>query len=157
MAFGTLGRHGVDLTRVDSTAQFTVGTTEYGSDGNWYQYATATTAVAAYAAASISSAGAAAELTTTTSGAGPVAVGVPQVAVGAGSYGWFVRWGLSFTVLAAAGSVAGAKQYTTATAGVVDDTATDLIQGLTLTATVGGAQAATAATAVMPMCTNCQD
>ena len=46
---------------------------------------------------------------------------------------------------------------TTTTAGVIDDSYTDIIQGLKLSAANGGSQAATAAYAAQDMVTNSQD
>lgn len=49
----------------------------------------------------------------------------------------------TFKVNAATLDVAGAKQYTTAVAGVIDDAVTTLINNLTILTTVGGVQALT--------------
>ena len=147
----------VNFTNVDTVKQFPLGLQKDGIDGNTYVYIEADAALDAFAACRLLEDGGSDEITTTNSGAVPTQVVVPQVAIPSGSFGWAVAKGLSFSVLAAASCAADVKVYTTATAGVVDDAATDLIQGLRLNATNGGAQAAVNATAVSYMRTNAQD
>lgn len=146
----------VNFTTVDTVKQFPLGLEKDGIDGNTYVYVEADEALAQYAACRLLEDGGADELTTTNSGAVPTQVVVPQVAIASGSFGWAVAKGLSFSVLGAASCAADVKLYTTATAGVVDDAATDLIQGLRLNETLTGAAAANA-TAVSYMRTNAQD
>lgn len=156
MAFvldGTL----VDLTLTGTTKLYPLGTEKEASDGNTYVYIEADEALAQYAACRLLEDGGSDELTTTNSGAVPTRVVVPQVAIASGSYGWAVSHGISFSVLAAASCAADVKCYTTATAGVIDDAATDLIQGLRLNATNGGSEAAVNASAATQMMTNGQD
>lgn len=147
----------IDFTQVDTVKQFPLGTEKSATDGNTYVYIEADEAIDAYAACRLLEDGGSDELTTTNSGAVPTQVVVPQQAIASGSFGWAVAKGLSFSVLAAASCAADVKVYTTATAGVVDDAATDLIQGLRLNAANGGTQAAVNATAVSYMRTNAQD
>lgn len=147
----------IDFTQVDTVKQFPLGTEKSATDGNTYVYIEADEAIDAYAACRFLEDGGSDELTTTNSGAVPTQVVVPQQAIASGSFGWAVAKGLSFSVLAAANCAADVKVYTTATAGVIDDAATDLIQGLRLNATNGGSQAAVNATAVSYMRTNAQD
>ena len=111
--------------------------------GEWL-YAKATTACAQYALCTISGAAVplAAEATTTTIANGPVKLGIPQVAVAAGDFGWFWRGpggavGSGIKVLAANAAL-DVTLYTTGTPGVVDDANVDesVVSGLKLTATV---------------------
>jgi hypothetical protein len=79
-------------------------------------------------------------------------VGIAVVDVASGSYGWFQIFG-ACNIRVAASCVGGAKLYTSATAGVLDDTATsqDEVLGVTLTTTIGGAEATAAGTVSYPI------
>lgn len=146
-----------------AVAQFGVGS-EVNVKGATYLYCKAAGVIAAYAACTLDNTFEAVEGTTTTSGAKPTAVAIPQFAVADNEYFWapvgpfFLREDgrTTFKVKAAALCAASVKLYTTATAGVVDDAATDLVAGLLLTETIVGAEAADCI-AVQRMATNCQD
>lgn len=156
----------VNLTSSDGTTQQTNLGDLYRIGGAVYMYCKSSAALAQYGACTVSIAGVAAPGTTTTSGAMPTAVVIPQFAVAAANeyfWGWhggeFSRYdwlGNPFYVLAALNCADSVKLYTTATDGVVDDSATDLIEGLLLTETITTARAATAM-AVACFKTNCQD
>jgi hypothetical protein len=148
-----------------TTANFAVGTTvEVG--GATYEYFKSGGVIAQYSACTVSNAGVAVVGTTTTSGAKPTKVCIPQFAIAAtDEYFWApvgpfgpTAWDGStyIKVLAAALCADSVKLYTTATDGVVDDSATDLIAGLVLTETLVGAGAAKCI-AVQRLVTNCQD
>lgn len=132
--------------------------------GAVYMYGIADAAIAAYACAAFQNDYDAAELTTTISGARPTLCIIPQFAVADNEYFWgavgpfFLRedGSTTFKVKAALNCADSVKLYTTATAGVVDDTATDLIAGLLLTETITTAEAADCI-AVQMLVTNCQD
>lgn len=156
MAYATTPLAGIDFSTVDTTQEFPLGTIVSASDGAEYMYILADEAIAQYAAVKIDDDIQVSELTTTLSGAEPTQVGIAQIAFADTEYGWIVISG-PCTVLAASSCAADVKCYTTATAGVIDDTATDLIQGLKLTTTNGASQAATAAFAAGRMYTNAQD
>lgn len=141
---------GVDLTQLgigSSTAEklipaFAVGTKVKCNDGI-YQYIKASGTVAINDMVKISNTFTAASGTTTLlPSTEPAKVGVAnQVAFIVNQYGWvFVGPGL-VTVNVAASCVQDVKLYTTATAGVVDDAATTLINGLKLITTIVGAAA----------------
>jgi len=87
----------------------------------------------------------AAMLTTTTGAAGTLCgarLGVPMAALADNGYGWVQVYGHG-TVRGAASCVKYTALYTTATAGVLDDTATaGFIRGLVLTETLTSAAAA---------------
>lgn len=153
-----------NLTSSDgTTAQAQLGERRW-IKGALYGYFLAKGDIAAYAACAIDNAGEAEELTTTISGARPTGVCIPQFAALDNEYFWapvgpfFKREDdeTTFKVLAAALCAASVKLYTTATDGTVDDTATDLIQGLLLTETLVGAEAADCI-AFQTLVTNCQD
>jgi hypothetical protein len=153
-----------NLSAGSTTQEFKLGTeTEIG--GNRYGYYIADGAVAAYAMCTIQLDNDAAEGTTTTSGAKPTLCVIPQFAVADNEYFWgligpfgqYAPDGVTKNKVKAAASCADSvKLYTTATAGVVDDSATDLVAGLTLTETIVGAEAADCV-AVCRLVTNCQD
>ena len=155
---------GYNLTSSDgSTPQFGLFDT-INVSGATYAYFMADGAIDAYSACTVQNDFEAQEATTTTSGAKPTLVCVPQFNVADNEYFWapigpfFLREDgtTTFKVLAALNCAGSVKLYTTATAGVVDDTATDLIAGLTLTETITTAEAADCI-AVQCLVTNCQD
>lgn len=155
MAFATDGKLGVDIDATSTDLVFALGDI-ISANGAEYMYVRADEALAQYAAVKIDDDYECSELTTTISGAEPTMVGCPQVAFADTEYGWVAISG-SFSIIGAASCAADVKLYTTATAGVVDDTATDLIQGLKIKTTLGGAQATAAAFATCRMHTNGQD
>ena len=131
------------------------------SDGE-FVYVQANGAVAQYAIVKIDNDGQAAELTTTISGSEPTACGILQVALADNEYGWaWVKGGGSgkgIKVKALTLCATDVKLYTTATAGAIDDSATDLVQGLTLCSTnAAGGTVATECYSPIEICTNCQD
>ena len=140
---------GIDPISVSATPLYTLGSVGYDKNGKW-KYVKTSSSVAQYDPVKIEADGtcaATSSLTTTLAGSGPIAVGIAQVAIASGYYAWI--WigegggtgsGVKVNVLASA--VAGAKLYTTATAGALDDTATTLIAGLTIMSTNGGSTAA---------------
>lgn len=140
-----------NLTSSDGTTRnFTVGSV-FESNGNAYMYCKSGAAIAQYSACTVSTAGVAVVGTTTTAGARPLDGVVPQFAIAAvdeyfwapcGPF-WLNDNGTPFYVLAALNCVTSVKLYTTGTDGVVDDAATTLLEGLTLTETITTARAAT--------------
>lgn len=155
-----------NLTASDGTTpQFGLGD-EVDVSGARYKYLKSAAAIAQYAACTVQIDYDAEEGTTTTSGAIPTLVAIPQFAVAAaGEYFWapigpfgpYREDGSTrFKVKAAASCADSVKLYTTATAGVVDDSATDLVAGLLLIETITSAEAADCI-AVCRMVTNCQD
>lgn len=154
----------VNLTSSDgTTAQAELGA-EYVTKGAHYRYFQASGAIVAYSLCTVSNAMVAVEGTTTTSGAKPTACCIPQFAVADGEYFWapvgpfYLRedGSTKFKVLSAANCAGSVKLYTTDTDGTVDDSATDLVAGLTLTETITTAEAADCI-AVQRLVTNCQD
>lgn len=134
-----------------------------GSDakGSW-RYVQANGAISQYDAVKIDNDGQAFSITTTISGVEPTAVGIAQIAFADNDYGWV--WigegggsGRGIKVNVLADCAADVKLYTTATAGALDDTATDLIAGLTIVSTNGGSTAAVECYSPIVLTTNCQD
>lgn len=153
-----------NLTSSDgATPQATLGQ-KIDVKGAAYQYFLADGAITAYDACYIQNDFDASPITTALSGARPSGVCIPQFAVADNEYFWapvgpfFKRedGSTTFKVKAALNCAADVKLYTTATAGVVDDTATDLIAGLLLTETITTAEAADCI-AFQKLVTNCQD
>lgn len=154
-----------NLTSSDgTTAQFALGT-EINVKGATYGYFKAAGSIAAYSLCTVQNDYDAEEGTTTTSGAKPTGCCIPQFAVAdleyfwapVGPFGPYREDGsTTFKVNAALNCAGSVKLYTTATDGVVDDTATDLVAGLLLTETITTAEAADCI-AVQRLVTNCQD
>jgi hypothetical protein len=158
-----------NLTSSDgTTAQFDLGT-EVEIKGTTFGYFKAAGSIAAYSLCTVQNDYDAEEGTTTTSGAKPTLCCVPQFAVADLEYFWapigpiarqtpYAVNGapVTFKVNAALNCAGSVKLYTTATDGVVDDTATDLVAGLLLTETITTAEAADCI-AVQRLVTNCQD
>ncbi len=134
---------GVDVTRVDTTAEFEVGTKVHGQLGSGFIYlyndATAITAgqLCVYEADYL-------EVTAATTAG--VTEGQPvvvaHVAVAASSYAWFQFAGVA-EVDCLASAAAGAQMNTTTTAGAIDDDATVGSHDIDvwLTETIGGSPA----------------
>ena len=145
---------GPNLEGVDTVAQAKLGD-EYTAGGNSYTYCQAGEALAAYQLVLLSATFSAIECATGDV-VGPAMAGVTQFAVASGEYFWLPRKfnkkldGSAFYVNGAASCATNVKLYTTATPGVVDDTATTLVNGLHLTETLTGAAAATCV-AVSPL------
>lgn len=154
-----------NLTSSDGTTPQAALGQEINVKGATYQYFKAAGAINAYDSCTVDNTWQAVQGTTTTSGAKPTLFCIPQFAVASGEYFWapvgpfYLREDNSttFKVNAIAGTVNSVKTYTSATAGYVDDAATDLIAGLTLTSTTGGSNAATPCIATQRLVSNCQD
>lgn len=137
---------GVRLRETSTDRKHQLGIIIKDDAGTEWQYVKASGAVAQYAYVKISGDGnfTVAEGTTTLlPSTEPAQVGCAQVAFASGEYGWVVRSG-PHTGKFAASCVQDVKIYTTATAGVVDDSATTLINGLKLITTITGASSAAA-------------
>lgn len=160
-----MSAHGMyNLTSSDgTTAQFALGT-KINVKGADYMYFIADGSIAAYSLCTVQNDYDAGEGTTTTSGSKPTLCCIPQFAVADNEYFWapigpfrLREDGVTtFKVNAALNCAGSVKLYTTATGGVVDDTATDLVAGLFLTETITTAEAADCM-AAQQLVTNCQD
>lgn len=152
-----------NLTSSDGTTARAGLGDEFVSGGNAYKYFQGSGTINAFDMVTVSNANVAVAGTTTTSGSKPTLCAIPQFAVATGEYFWapigpftLKDDGTAFKVNAAASCASSVKLYTTATVGVVDDAATDLIAGLCLTETIVGAEAADCI-ATQRLVTNCQD
>lgn len=139
---------GVRFTQVDSSPLFSLGTTVWDTNGSLWQYVDGGGTIAQYEYVKISTDGlfVATSLTTTTNpNTEPGVVGCVQAADGltSSTYGWVIRSGYHVGKFAAS-CVQDVKIYTTGTAGVVDDSATTLVNGLKLITTIVGASNAPA-------------
>lgn len=135
---------GVNLTRVDTTAQFPVGTIVNLSDGGQAMYVQSTTsALSTYSAVSIDADGLATQLTTTNAATSP-RIGFAQVSIATGAFGW-VHLGGKPIVNLAAQCEDGVPLFTTATAGVLDDATVSAgyVAGLISVTTISNATAVT--------------
>lgn len=150
---------GINLDATSTDKEFALGTEVCGTDssGNYsaiYMYVRADAAITQYDAVKIDDDYECTPITTAISGAEPTAVGIAQVAFADAEYGWVVVKG-SGTVNVLSSAAADVKLYTTTTAGSLDDTATDLVQGVKLTAAESSGTAPFYATTYMV--TNGQD
>lgn len=136
---------------------------EFTSNGATYKYLMADGAITAFSLVGLQNDGEAAMLDTTISGVKPTSCAIPQFAVADNEYFWapvgpfqLKPDGTTFKVRAQTNCAGSVKLYTHATAGTVDDTATDLVAGLLLTETITTAEDADCI-AVQRLVTNCQD
>lgn len=133
-----------DFTNTSSTALFSLGSITWDTNGSMWQYVKGGGTIAQYEYVKVSGDGlfTITSLTTTTNpSTEPASVGCVQVSGGFTSslYGWIFR-GYGYHVgKFAASCVQDVKIYTTGTAGVVDDSATTLVNGLKLITTITGA------------------
>ena len=135
---------GVNLGRMDSAAQFPVGTIVNLTDGGQAMYVkSSASGLSTYAACSINKAGVATMLTTTNA-VNSGRVGFAQVSIATSDFGW-VRLGGSTLVNLAAQCAPAVPLFSTATAGVLDDaTVTNgYIAGLVCATTISNATAST--------------
>jgi hypothetical protein len=163
MSFNLGSALGVNIDATYTATEFTngeagalLGQRVVANDGNTYVFVKASSSVAAFALSIINTEGFIVEATTALAGSSPTVFVVPQLAIASGSYGWAVERGALFSVLALTLCAANAKVFTTTTAGAIDDASTTLVQGLKLNSVVGGATAATPATAIAGMYANVQ-
>lgn len=144
MAISNSSIIGVNLTRVDSTAQFPVGTLVNLSDGGQAMYVQSTTsALSTYAAVSIDANGLATMLTTTNAATSP-RIGFAQTSIATGAFGWVAIGGSPIVNLAANCDDA-VPLFTTGTPGVLDDATVTAgyVFGLISTVTISNATAVT--------------
>lgn len=148
MAFITDGKIGVNLELTTSVAQYSLGTVVTGTDGVMFEYIQASEALSQYGVVAIYAQNSARLMETSIATAAgelkATKVGVVQVSIASGFYGWAQRQGKCiFNV--ADDAAAGAILFTTATAGVVDDATVSgaLVLGLYLTTTSSLATAMT--------------
>lgn len=121
MAFATSGTAGVDLTATPTSAGFDLGTCVPGTDNTEWVYVQASGAITQYDAVGIDENYQAAALTKAIADAGHQ-IGFAQVAFADNDYGWVACKGSNISVRVAVSCAADVALYTTATAGVVDDT-----------------------------------
>ncbi len=153
---------GARYEETSTTALFALGTVSVDNEGGRWRYVQANGALTIYDAVKIDNDFQAVQLTTTVSGSEPTNVGIAQVAFSDNEYGFVFEGpggglGSGIKVNTLASAVADSKMYTTGTAGAIDDTATDLIQGLTIVTTNGGSTAAVECYAACKLVTNAQD
>lgn len=120
---------------------FQVGTVSKGTGGSEFIFVKAATAIGNGECAIItSSTGNASAITTTLINAGEgFQIAFAQIAIANGAYGWLQRDGACQNISVAASCLQNVPLYTTATPGVLDDTATTLIAGVVITTTVTSA------------------
>jgi hypothetical protein len=121
---------GVSLEYTDSSPSFNLGTVVNLDDGGQAVYVRAASEVPTYAAVAVQLDDTVVPLTTTNA-AGSKTVGFAQVSIAPLYYGW-VQLGGKPRVLVAANCQPNVPLYTTATAGVLDDTVVSgcLVAGL---------------------------
>ena len=116
---------GANLTQYHTTAQFALGTTALATDGSLYQYVQASENISQYGVVAIYGKTQTVRLleTSIANAAGNLNsrfVGFAQTSIASAAYGWVARMGkVIFQV--ADDCASGARLFTTATAGVLDD------------------------------------
>lgn len=131
---------GVNLTNTSTTAEFPVGTVVEGTNASKWEYVFAgVSAIAQYDAVVINGCGTA-RPSLTALAVCMKKIGIAQVAIACGSYGWVARQGFLLNCSLAASSGATSQLYTTSTSGVLGST-------LVTAAQVVGAVSITAASA----------
>jgi hypothetical protein len=132
---------GIQPNRTTADAEFTLGVLGTTSNGKIYKYIRSdATGFSAGDAVIISEANVGDQATTTTSAPGTgqgLPVGVPEVSFTASYYGWVQVYGACAALNVATSCAAHTNINTTATAGRLDDDATEgaeVIEGLTTTA-----------------------
>lgn len=159
---GSVGSFGINYKVTSTVQEFGLGDLSWVKDG-LFQYVQASGAITAYDAVKVDNDGQASALTTTISGTEPTAVGAAQVAFADNEYGWVFRGfgggsGKGIKVRVLVSCAQDVKLYTTATAGALDDSATDLVQNVSyITTNASGGTEAGEIFAVGIMTTNCQD
>lgn len=144
MASSSKSLVGARLRETSTTQLFELGTSTYDDKGSRWEYVQAAGVINIYDYVKVDDDfQAAAGTTTLLPATQPARVGCAQVAFADNDYGWVVRSG-QHTGNFAASCAADVKIYTTATAGVVDDAATTLINGLKLITTITSAASAPA-------------
>jgi hypothetical protein len=137
------------LTVASDTQKHPLNTLVYGDDGSLYQYVQATSTISQYMCVAIYGDGTMRPLDTSIAGAAGVlqarTVGFAQTSIASSYYGWVARQGAKIIFQVADDCAAGARLFTTATAGVVDDATVSegLVVGLQLTTTSSLATAMT--------------
>lgn len=135
---------GVNLTRVDASAMFPLGTLVNLSDGGQAMYVkSSVSALSTYAAVSIGLNGIATMALTANMETTP-RMGFAQTSIGTSKYGW-VQLGGQVLVNLAANCDDNVPLFTTTTAGVLDDAtaSTGYVMGLVATRTISNATAVT--------------
>ncbi len=114
---------GANFAAIHDAPQFKLGTTLLGSDGTEWVYVKATTALTQYDCAGVDEDYNAVPITSTLARAGYIP-GFAQVAFTVNYYGWVALKGANISVRIKASCAADVQLYTSATAGVLDDTNT---------------------------------
>lgn len=144
-----------NLTAVDGTTSTAQLGQEFNSKGATWMYVKASATCSAYKACIVAADGTIQPITTALATGVVADVVIPQFDFASGDYGWAPVGPFNlrednvsnFKVSALTLDAVNAIQYTTATPGSVDDTATVQIKGLRLLSTVGGSTADTACVA----------
>lgn len=139
MTYLTSGLIGADLDKVYTNLEFDLGTVASGKDGQEWMFVEADGTIDQYDCVAIDENNLAVAVTHALAAAGQV-IGFSQLALADGEYAWVPLRGSNISVNVAASCAKDVQLYTTANAGVLDDTATStatLIRGVTL-ATVNG-------------------
>jgi hypothetical protein len=148
---------GADVLKDYDTLEFPLGT-QVTKGQTTYEFVAAASAITAYSVYIIDEAGDASTAfshTAAGSGAIPVKLGIPQVSLTAGNYGWVARQGkMKVTVLASCAK--DVKLYSSATGGALDDASSSqtLVPGFRIDTTDGGSGSAIYGTAAVPLYAN---
>lgn len=125
MTFVTNGAVGADLTSTTTDAKFALGDMATGNDGSEWVYCRASETLNQYYSVAVSRTFSAAQLTNTNAVTANF-YGSAQIAFATSDYGWICKRSATATLRVAASCAKNIALYTTATAGVIDDTATSI-------------------------------
>jgi len=135
MPHATSGLIGADFSKVYDTAEFELGTTVLATNGQEWMFVEANGAITQYDTIAIDEDNLAVAITATLANDGHT-IGFSQLALADGEFAWVpLRANGNINIRVAASCAKDVQLYTTATAGVLDDTATStavLIRGVTL-------------------------
>ena len=125
MTFVTNGAVGADLTSTTTDAKFALGDMATGNDGSEWVYCKASAAITQYHSVAATRAFLASGLTNTNAVTANF-YGSAQIGFAQDEYGWICKRSATATLRVAASCAKNVALYTTATSGVIDDTATSI-------------------------------
>lgn len=131
---------GVNLTNTSTTADFAVGTAIRGTNDSEFEFVYSACGITQYQAVVINGCGSAFPATTALAVC-MKKIGVAQVAIACGSYGWVARRGYALNCNMVASAGATAQLFTTSTAGALGTTlvtAGGVVGGVSISAASAG-------------------
>lgn len=138
MTYANDGSLGINYTNLDSSPQFALGTESRGTDNTVWVYGKSTAAITQYDWVAVDEDFNVAAGTKALADAGHKVAFAQTARTAATWYGWFASSGSNIKGRVAASCAPDAALYTTATAGVLDDTSASQTKILGLVAVTSG-------------------